>query len=397
MANCPSCHRYFAKKMDAIDHIAKYHGQEAETRGCTPAQWLYASTHNNDYHGKCMICGKPTDWNPRTMKPYKLCNDPKCRAAVKSQYDRNRDAKLHMSQSEMMSDMDHQRDMLSHRKIAGRYKFHDGGEVEYVARLELSFLQFCDRILELTAKDILPSPDVFEYFDPKDGKNHSYIPDFFMPEYNLLVEIKDKANNNPAFLEETRYKVALKDDAMRKQSKYHYIRISGTTYGPLLEVLYQITHGEDKKDPARKNIVRIVESTTEMPNREPLLMVNYFTDNSIKSIAVSQVMTSWYVSDFDQEALYQATYDNPIFNNTMYRVFRYVGDSEDLAPVINVIKARAVNPNAKGEWNILEMLKSSRIHFDDMNGNGNNADRKTDFMLVDAGFRESINREEDDE
>ena len=189
MANCPSCHRYFAKKMDAIDHINKYHSLECDERHWTAAQWLYASTHNNDINGKCMICGKPTEWSDKSMKPYKLCGNPKCRAAVKAQYDKNRDAKLHMSQSELMSNMDHQREMLSHRKIAGRYKFQDGGEVEYVAKLELNFLQFCDRILELKSQDVLPSPDVFTYFDPKDGKDHSYVPDFYFPQYNMLVEI----------------------------------------------------------------------------------------------------------------------------------------------------------------------------------------------------------------
>ena len=396
MANCPSCHRYFAKKMDAIDHINKYHSLECDERHWTAAQWLYASTHNNDINGKCMICGKPTEWSDKSMKPYKLCGNPKCRAAVKAQYDKNRDAKLHMSQSELMSNMDHQREMLSHRKIAGRYKFQDGGEVEYVAKLELNFLQFCDRILELKSQDVLPSPDVFTYFDPKDGKDHSYVPDFYFPQYNMLVEIKDKANGNPAFLEETRYKVALKDDAMKKQSKYNYIRISGTNYGPFMEILFKITHGDDKDEPNRKNIIMISESSNHFYNGWPLVMVSYYPDNSLKAISISQSMSTWYMSNFDDQDLVQVEYNNPVFDNTMYRVFRYAGEYsyEKFIAALGFIRARAVNPNNKGEWNILEIFKTSGLHFDDLNGTSNNQDRQSDFELVDAGYRGTIDKEE---
>ena len=396
MANCPSCRRYFAKKMDAIDHINRYHSAEADERGMTAAQWLYASTHNGDYHGKCMICGKPTDWSARTMKPYKLCSNPQCRAAVKAQYDKNRDAKLHMSQSELMSNMDHQREMLSHRKISGRYKFRDGGEVEYVANLELRFLQFCDRILELRSIDILPSPDVFSYFDPKDGKDHSYIPDYYLPMYDLMVEVKDKANGNPAFLEETRYKVALKDDAMRKQTKYHYIRISGSNYGPFMEMLFKITHGEDKNDPNRKNIIMISEAATIPTKQDVLFKTVYGTDNTLKLFAMSDTHGTWYVSNYDEKTLTVDTADNVEFAGSMYRVFKYLGDQQDLASVISTIKANAINTSGC-EWDIMEILKTGNIRFNDLNGNGNNADRRSDFEMVDSDRSNDWTRKEDDE
>ena len=54
-----------------------------------------------------------------------------------------------------------------------------------------------------------------------------YTPDYYLPDYNLLVEIKeggDHPNTNPAYIRETKYKVALKDEAMRKQTKYSHKR-----------------------------------------------------------------------------------------------------------------------------------------------------------------------------
>lgn len=401
MANCPSCHRYFALKGDAIAHIQRYHVAELDAKGITAAQWLYASTHGGDYHGKCMICGKPTDWNDKTLKPRKLCDDPKCRTALKSAYDKNRDAKLHMSQSELMSNMDHQREMLSKRKIAGRYRFRDGGEVEYVAKLELSFLQFCDKIMDLKSSDILPSPDVFEYFDPKDGRNHSYVPDFFLPEYNLLVEIKDRGNTNPAFLEETRYKVALKDDAMRKQSKYHYLRISGTNYGPFMEILYKITHGEDKKDPNRKNIVMIDESVTvPVPEtRVPVLKVVYVDgpDRQVQCVAIGQAIgsklpTTWQVSDYSSEKIYEVDNQVDVLNGGNTKHYQYNGEPSKIASAYDNIRTQAMNPTADLEWSILEILKGSQIAFDDGYGLHNNDQKRMDFIP----WSDSAGKEEDE-
>ena len=396
MANCPSCHRYFSKKIDVIDHINKYHSVELDMNHMSAAQWLYASKHGGEWHGKCMICGRPTEWNISTMKPYKLCSDPKCKTAVKNQYDKNLKAKYHVSQSELMSDMNHQQDLLSKRSITGYYAFTDGGKVEYVGKLELNFLQFCDKIIGLKSYEVLPSPDVFEYLDTKTGTIRHYRPDAYLPDYNLLVEIKDKANGNPAFLEETRYKVALKDDAMKKQSKYNYIRISGTNYGPFMEILFKITHGDDKDEPNRKNIIMISESSNHFYNGRPLVMVSYYPDNSLKAISISQSMSTWYMSNFDDQDLVQVEYNNPVFDNTMYRVFRYAGEYsyEKFIAALGFIRARAVNPNNKGEWNILEIFKTSGLHFDDLNGTSNNQDRQSDFELVDAGYRGTIDKEE---
>ena len=30
-------------------------------------------------HGNCVVCKKPTDWNPKTHKYHRFCKDPKCK------------------------------------------------------------------------------------------------------------------------------------------------------------------------------------------------------------------------------------------------------------------------------------------------------------------------------
>ena len=88
-----------------------------------------------------------------------------------------------------------------------------------------------------------------------------------------LVEIKDGGdhrNTNPAFLEETRYKVELKDEVMRKQTKYNYIRIGGTKYGPFLDTLYRIVHeGRDTETPKTRNNLIVISEAACADEPEP--------------------------------------------------------------------------------------------------------------------------------
>lgn len=78
MANCAYCRRYFRSKQDCLDHMNQYHGKELERDQLDAAQSLYKSTHGT-IHGACMMCGKETEWNYKTGKPFKMCNDPACR------------------------------------------------------------------------------------------------------------------------------------------------------------------------------------------------------------------------------------------------------------------------------------------------------------------------------
>ena len=220
MATCPYCGKYKQRRDEMFEHMNQYHGDELNKSGMDAAQALYNSTHGT-IHGRCMVCGNPTDWNESTGKPYKLCNNPNCRKQLKAQYNKNLMNARGIDQHTLMGNVEHQKAMMANRKIAGMYEFADGGKVEYVGSLEQAFLKFCDQTLELKSSQVLPAPESFEYYDTKDRVRRSYIPDYYLPDYNLIVEVKDAGNGNPAFQEETRYKVDMKDAVMRKQTKYN--------------------------------------------------------------------------------------------------------------------------------------------------------------------------------
>ena len=266
--NCPFCHRYFAKKDQAIEHINKFHAAQLEKDGMDAAQERYYATHKT-LHGKCQCgCGRDTEWNYKTGKPYKVSTNPECRKRLRAQALVNH-RKVYGVDT-LLNDMEHQKEMQHNRPTAGQYQFPDGGKVPYLSKLEEGFLRFCDQMMEFSSNMIQESPEIFTYTDPKDKKRHQYIPDYYLPDYNLLVEIKDGGehpNTNPAFIKETKYKVALKDDVMRKQKKYNYIKIVDGKYGPFMELLYQITHKDIKtyQQPAG-NFIVITEAAMTDPD-----------------------------------------------------------------------------------------------------------------------------------
>ena len=265
--NCPDpkCRKYFDKKQKCIDHINQNHGDQLDQLNMDAAQWLYYSTHGT-IKGKCCCgCGRDTEWNYKTGKPYKVSSNPECKKRLYAQAEKNMQKARGMSVHTILHDMEHQREMQRNRPTHGEYKFSDGGTVEYLSKLELNFLKFCDMVMEFTSNMFAPCPESFSYYDPETQETRQYMPDYYLPDYNLIVEIKDggkKHNTNPAYLKQTGYKVALKDEVMKKQTKYNYIRISGANYGPFVEVLYHIVHTQDAPESLKKqkNLVVITES-----------------------------------------------------------------------------------------------------------------------------------------
>ena len=81
MPNCPFCAKYFRTKAETVKHIEKRH-PEALDGELNAEQLLYQSTHGT-IHGKCMCgCGRDTEWNYKTGKPYKLSPDPECKKRI---------------------------------------------------------------------------------------------------------------------------------------------------------------------------------------------------------------------------------------------------------------------------------------------------------------------------
>lgn len=409
--NCPYCRQYFPKKALAVAHLEKMHADQLETEGLDPSQKLYLMTHTS-LHGKCMCgCDTPTEWNYRTGKPYKVSPDPKCRERI-YQIAQARSVKATgHDQHTLMNDVERQTKMLHNRKITSQYKFPDGGIIDYTGKLELAFLQFCDKVLELPSYAIQCSPETFTYHDPKDDKDHMYIPDYYLPDYNLIVEIKDggnKPNGNKAFIEETKYKVALKDAVMKAQTKYNYIRISGNNFGPFLEVLYQIVHEQEPDEKKRKNLVVITEAACledmenvdvstmqdEVINPDNVqLIVGYVNGTHLPAyVAITDSVRglSWYVSDYETQTITKRSHDDPIFQSGGYRIFKCISNKEEISSVFKIIVSQAEGNEIYEQWDIIDILGSYNISFDDMLGNANNTQHRSDWIMTEQYFMSAV-------
>jgi len=414
--NCPFCRQYFSKKSLAVAHIEKMHADRLEADGLDASQELYLMTHTS-LHGKCMCgCDTPTEWNYKTGKPYKVSPDPKCRERIyQIAQARSLKATGH-DQHTLMRDMEHQKEMLHNRRISGKYTFVDGGVVEYTGRLELSFLQFCDKVVDLPSYAIQGSPENFEYYDPKTDTTRTYIPDYYLPDYNLIVEIKDggaKPNGNKAFIEDTKYKVALKDAAMKAQNKYNYIRISGSNYGPFLEALYQIVHEQEPDEKKRRALIVITE-TACMEDMEDAdhtcqdevidptkvkLIIGYMEGTHIPAyVAITDSIFGmyWYLSNYEDQTLKKVLSDDEIFQKGGYRIFKCIANKESVSNVFKIIVSQAEGSETYQQWSIIDILGTYNIAFDDMLGNSNNQMHRSDWIMTEQYFMPVTSDEGDD-
>jgi very-short-patch-repair endonuclease len=65
-------------------------------------------------------------------------------------------------------------------------------------------------------------------------KEHYYIPDFFIPTLNLVIEIKSSTNNHYRLRDIEQEK---EKDRVLEKSKYNYIKIFDKDYSEFLEKL----------------------------------------------------------------------------------------------------------------------------------------------------------------
>jgi hypothetical protein len=249
---CPLCGKHYISKQAIYAHIEKEHAKEIPA-GRTADQYYYDITHDGKV-STCTECHRPTPWNPRTHKYARLCGRPACAEKVRAVF-HERMMRVYNTDN-LATDPEHQRKMLQGRNIHGVYKWSSGGETEYIGTYEEDFLHFCDSVLNLHAEDINgPSPHDYQY--EYNGKKHFYIPDFFLPDYGIEVEIKDGGDNpnlHHKIVEVDKIKEVQKDKAMIKQHSYHYIKITNKNYAKFMTMFLKARDGELTRSEIRDKI-----------------------------------------------------------------------------------------------------------------------------------------------
>lgn len=253
---CPYCEKRLERD-NLITHVEDNH-EDLIPENYTPRRVVFNSI-NNKTSGTCIVCGKITDWNEKSGKYNRLCNNPRCREKLREEFKRNameKDGTYNYAASP-----EFQEKMLRGRKISSTYKFTDGGKVDYVGSYEKKFLEFIDKVMEIESKDIIGPGPTIEY--QYNGQIHYWITDFYYVPANLVLDIKDggkNPNNRP--MEEYREKQIAKENAIKSLRKYNYLRLTDNDFSQFMETLVDIK--SMALDLAEKKMVtRINESSIE--------------------------------------------------------------------------------------------------------------------------------------
>lgn len=221
---CKFCDTFFYDVSDLVAHVEKKHSDEIP-EDMTPWQYVYF-LRTGKKNGKCIICKNLTDWNEKTHKYNRFCNNPACKEKYKEEFRKRMIGKY--GKVSLLNDPEQQKKMLANRRISGVYLWSDHvHETPYTGSYEQNFLEFLDHVLNFDPEDVIgPSPHTYYYV--YENEKHFYIPDFFIPSLNLEIEVKDGGDNpntHQKIQAVDKVKEKLKDQVMISNNVFNYIKI----------------------------------------------------------------------------------------------------------------------------------------------------------------------------
>lgn len=234
---CPYCNKKY-ERPKLITHINRVH-EDMIPEGYTAARIVFDVANPNTKH-LCRICGRDVEWNEKAGRYNVLCGNPKCKEAMREEYKKNM---IRVKGTyNILNDPEQQKAMLAGRKISGKYKFQDGGIIEYTGTYEKNFLEFLDTVMNIPSSDIMAPGPTMEY--EYNGKKHIYIPDFYYIPYNLIIEVKDGGDNpntrTSSSMTASREKTIAKERVVSDRGEYNYLRLTNNQFDQFIDILMDI-------------------------------------------------------------------------------------------------------------------------------------------------------------
>ena len=226
---CPFCDLVFDDKQKFCHHVANVHNDQVP-EDIEPLEFAYNLLVNKEPGRLCIMCKKNhVNFNPSTLKYERFCDNPQCKEEyVKLVKGRmvNKYGKEHL-----LNDPEMQRKMIHNHPLAKDFVWDDKHTFRVIGSYEYDFLNKL-KSLGWSPNDVIaPSPNNYPY-KWKDGTDHLYIPDFYIPSLTLEVEIKESDNTHPR-MEHEREMEYIKDNMMKRMNKktgVNYIKIVDKNY-----------------------------------------------------------------------------------------------------------------------------------------------------------------------
>jgi len=227
---CPDCPISYTAPSYLYDHVKKIH-EDLIPDGVSVKQYVF-NRRNNKTHGSCTICKKETKWNEELIRYERFCSDD-CKKEARRRFMKN--AKKRLGTSNPAADPEHQMKAIKGRGYSGEYKFKDGGVVGYSSSYELDFLKMLDEDMKFPSKEVEQCDIIFWiHFN---GKKHFHIPDFYLPSFKLIVNIKTFENKNSNIQTTAKLRQQLSDKAIIDDGSYHYILILDKDYTSFINLI----------------------------------------------------------------------------------------------------------------------------------------------------------------
>lgn len=356
---CPYCDKR-AERMDLIDHIDKKHS-DMIPNGYTSTRLVFNLINKKEY-GTCVICGKETEWDEDKARYNRFCGSKKCH----DQYVKT--AHKNTKIEEKLKDPMFQQKMLAGRSISGTYTFSDGGKVSYTGSYEKKLLEFLDKMLNVKSYDIESPGPVIEY--EFDGEKHFWITDQIYLPYNLVFDVKDGGNNpNNREMDSYRSKQIAKEEAIKEQGKYNYIRLTNNDFTQLIEIMLMLKEQLIDPDTPQKPIIKINEEYSTVISTLPPADTNnvYIVDRLKKNTFGNNEGHEYYLCrDYmeDTVSAHGGELDKIPFEDLKemdLRVFKYNGEANFIDILENSDNGTDFYKNLTGK----DLLDSEQLEFDE--------------------------------
>jgi len=194
---CPICKKAFISWDSCAEHFEKVHSAVLAGKHITAKQYIFNVRNRLDpfrRFGKSILSGKPTKWNETTGKYERLADNTERQQYRKMFVDRMMKT---YGRATLLDDPEVQKKMLANRKISGKYVWSDGSrEFTYTGSYEEDCLRFLDELGIPSAEVFAPAPFVVSYKSPRDDKEHFYIPDVYIGNLKIVIEVKSAENKH---------------------------------------------------------------------------------------------------------------------------------------------------------------------------------------------------------